>query len=152
VRRCLVGLGLVLGACGSGSGRTDQVPVPPRGGPVVAPVPSGYWSGDWGRLVLAEDGRGAYDHDDGTVMGAMQGDTFVGWWCEVPSRAPDQDAGEVELRFVEAADGTTSIDGRWRYGTDGGWREDWDLTWDVGEPPAELVARFDDPSAFCAHP
>jgi hypothetical protein len=78
----------------------------------------------------------------------MNGDTLVGWWCEVPSREPTGDAGEVELTVIAGQ----SIDGRWKYGSDGDWREDWDLSWDEGQPPEELVARLDDPSAFCAHP
>jgi hypothetical protein len=138
---------LLLVGCSSKPG-----PVVKEGpGVPVPPDPSGYWSGDWGRLVIRNDGgqvRGAYDHDEGTITGTMNGDTLVGWWCEVPSREPTGDAGEVELTVISGQ----SVDGRWKYGTDGDWREDWDLSWDEGQPPEELVARLDDPSAFCTHP
>ena len=148
--RTLAGLLLLVAtACRA---KEPVVMSPPPGGPVAAPDPAGYWSGDWGRLVIEHDGRAVYDHDDGTIVGAMRGDTLVGGWCEGPSRQSTADAGDVELRFVTAPDGTRSIDGRWRYGTDEAWRDDWDLGWDPGTPPADLVARFSDPAAFCAHP
>lgn len=142
------------GGGGGGGGKQTQVPVPPKQPPITASEVVGYWTGDWGRLVLREsNGRviGVYDHDEGTVSGAMNGNTFVGWWCEAPSRQPAKDAGDVELTFSTGPSGKT-IDGRWRYGADGAWREDWDLAWNAGEPPPELVARFSDPAAFCAKP
>ena len=113
---------------------------------------SGYWTGDWGKLVLQDDGgkiRGAYSHDTGTLTGTMNGNVLVAWWCETPSRKPSKDAGDVEMIFLTDADGKRRIDGKWRYGSSGEFREDWDITFDAGAPPEELVKRLDDPSAFC---
>lgn len=115
----------------------------------------GYWAGDWGKLVLREqDGKllGSYSHDSGTIVGALVGDTLVGWWCEVPSRKPDADAGDVEMKFIKKPDGSRAIDGRWRYGSKGDWRENWDITFSAEPAPDELVNRFNDPSAFCTKP
>ncbi len=113
----------------------------------------GHWSGDWGHLVLRDVGDevfGVYSHDQGTVRGHLVGDTFVGWWCEVPSRRANADAGEVELQFVRDGNGVR-IDGRWGYGSDLS-HDDWDLTTRDDDVPAELDARFADPDAFCRHP
>jgi hypothetical protein len=159
MRAALV-LSLLVVACrGSTPAPVGPKPVPVGPDPqtqVLTPAQvAGFWTGNWGQLVLRDQGGklvGAYTHDKGTVSGALRGDTFVGWWCETPSRQPSNDAGDVELTFVTKPDGSREIDGRWRYGTEGEFREDWDLTWNTGQPPAELVARFDDAAAFCAKP
>ncbi|OGQ11697.1 MAG: hypothetical protein A2138_15630 [Deltaproteobacteria bacterium RBG_16_71_12] len=106
----------------------------------------GYWSGDWGDMILEreEDGTvvGAYSHDEGILSGTFANEAFTGWWCEVPSRQPDDDAGDVEFTFAYQGD-TLALDGRWRYGTEGDLREDWDVTRQSGAGPAELQARID---------
>jgi hypothetical protein len=134
---------VLFAACGGSKPATTQVPVPPESTqPVItAAEVAGYWTGDWGKLVLQQQGDkmvGAYSHDNGLLVGTLQGTTLVGWWCETPSRKPSKDAGDVEMKFV-TVDGKRSIDGRWRYGTDGEWREDWDISWDQGAPPEELT-------------
>jgi hypothetical protein len=136
--------------------KQDEPPVPPPTGTSLTPADvEGYWTGDWGQLVFRQkDGKllAAYNHDDGTIVGAIVGDKLVGWWCETPSRKPDHDAGDVELTFITDAAGKRAIDGRWRYGATGAWHEDWDVAFDVGTPDDVLVKRFDDPTAFCAKP
>jgi serine/threonine protein kinase len=115
----------------------------------------GNWTGDFGHLVLRQDGGeivGVYDHDDGTIRGTMIGDRFVGWWCEAPTRKPEGDAGDVEMQVLVDDDGVRAIAGRWRYGATGDWADRWDLTAEPGEPPAELTARFAHASEFCRHP
>jgi hypothetical protein len=70
--------------------------------------------------------RGAYVHDDGVLIGRWDGAVLHGWWCELPSRAPPGDAGEVEMRFTRGARGLR-LDGRWRYGSASStWHDDWD--------------------------
>ena len=122
---------------------------------VTAQEIEGHWTGNWGDLVLHAVGGevwGAYSHDQGTVVCHQDADGVLrGWWAEVPSRAPDHDAGEVEFRFVRGADGL-SEDGRWRYGTAGDWREDWDLHWVSGPAAPELEQRFAEATAFRRHP
>jgi hypothetical protein len=148
----LIGV-LVVAACGKDG--SSQTPVPPVQDQVpVPPDVSGYWKGDWGEMVLRNvDGqiRGAYRHDAGTVVGTFAGDLLRGWWCETPSRKPDNDAGDVELRFTRDDHGPL-IDGRWRYGATGAWKDDWDLRRVEGAEPPELAARFSEPDAFCPHP
>lgn len=124
------------------------------GGVKSAAEVAGFYDGDWGQMVIREkDGKmlAAYSHDEGTIVGTLQGDTLVGWWCEVPSRAPDGDAGDVELKFV-TRDGKKAIDGKWRYGAQEDFRDDWDIEWSDGQPDPALVKRFDDAAAFCPKP
>lgn len=118
-----------------------------------------YYEGDWGTILLkAQAGnrvRATYVHDEGTIEGTWLGGKLVGWWCEVPSRRATADAGDVELTFIKEG-GVTRIDGRWRYGTEANepqWREDWDVSRSGAmAPPQELLARFNDESAFCLKP
>jgi hypothetical protein len=119
----------------------------------------GYWSGDWGQMVLRagptpQSVIGTYNHDEGTVSGQYDPRTgrFTGWWCESPSRQASADAGDVEFIFTgSGADGRPAhLDGKWRYGTDGQFNEDWDLAPAEGDPPVELIARFGNAGAFCA--
>lgn len=147
-------------ACGGSKSSTTTTPPPTdNGGGTGAPLTTkdveGYWSGDWGQLVFREkDGKmiAAYSHDDGTIVGTLQGDKLVGWWCEAPSRQPDADAGDVEMKFI-TVDGKRKIDGRWRYGsTSESWDENWDIEFGEGQPDEALVKRFDDASAFCTKP
>jgi hypothetical protein len=114
----------------------------------------GLWTGDWGTMVLEEsDGvvRATYTHDEGTIVGTFENGVVRGWWSEVPSREEPNDAGDVEFRFTKASDGV-ALDGRWRYGTDGEFSEDWDLDRSDDPPPEELLERFDDEDAFVPHP
>ena len=143
---------LLIAACGGS--KTSEVPVatPPKQTQEVVPADvAGYWTGDWGQLVLGErNGKvvGAYSHDEGVIVGSLQAGVLIGWWCEVPSRKPSKDAGDVEMKFV-TIDGKRSIDGRWRYGSEGEWREDWDISWDAGTPDPALVKRLDSATTDC---
>ena len=110
----------------------------------------GLWTGDWGTMALRVEGEqvlGAYTHDDGRIVGTFDDGVFIGRWSEVPSRAEPNDAGDVEFRFTKTSAGLT-LDGRWRYGSEGEFREDWDLVLSDEEIPEELVAAFEDESTF----
>lgn len=146
-----------LSACSSGDEndaepsttdvRSEAIPVELDVSEIV-----GYWSGDFGDMVLVADGdevRGAYTHDEGTVLGTFDGTTFRGWWCEVPSRLPDDDAGYVEFVFLRL-DGELLLDGWWTYGSDGDVDEDWDLVKQAGEGPEALRARLEESDLFCS--
>ena len=120
----------------------------------LAAVWGGLWDGDFGPMAIAVEGgtvRGAYDWDDGTLVGSVGDDEVLrAWWCETPSRAPPNDAGQIELRLV--GDDPRALDGIWRYGAEGEWHENWDLEAIVGPVPQELVERLQDASAFCPRP
>ncbi len=119
----------------------------------------GFWSGDWGNLVMqvAADGTvvGAYAHDEGELVGRVDSDGILrGWWCEAPSRKATNDAGTVEFRLVEGSNGA-AIDGRWTYGKHvaQGWRDDWNITAKATTaPPAELTARLARVQGECIPP
>ena len=117
----------------------------------------GYWTGDWGDMVVevTDDNvvRAAYSHDSGTVTGELGTDSVVrGWWCESPTREADDDAGQVEFYYYKPGE-QFSLDGRWTYGTSGEWHDDWDLSFSGGDPPEELVERLaSEPEAFCEGP
>lgn len=151
---------LVISACAAPSTSAPPPVAPsdgssPGGGPLSAEQVVGYWSGDWGQLVFRQEGDkllATYNHDEGTIAGILVGDKLVGWWCEAPSRTPDSDAGEVEMKFITRPDGTRAIDGRWRYGTAGEWQENWDINFANEAAPEALVARFSNVEAFCAKP
>jgi hypothetical protein len=115
----------------------------------------GHWAGDWGDMVLRKVGDeywGVYLHDTGTVVLRRAADgVYRGWWSEVPSREPPNDAGEVEFRF--AWTGTAlSLDGQWRYGVTGAFKADWDLAHVTTPVPAGLEERFADVASFKRHP
>ncbi len=125
------------------------------GPPTTGAAIEGYWTGDFGHLLLKRVGdevRGVYEHDTGTIRGAIAGDHLAAWWCEAPSRQPPGDAGDLEMRVIVDRDGVRTIAGQWRYGMAGDWNDRWDLTWDPGEPPAELRARLNATDDFCARP
>ena|SRR6185503_212548 len=133
-------LGLALGACDTS--KED-------------PGFAGHWtSTQWGEHYIIVDGstmKIIYDHDNGRVSGVLDGDTFRGWWTETPSRQPSADAGDVT--FTLHRDGETrTVDGEWRYGTEGGLRQNWDLTWVGSEIPADILAKFNDGALFVQHP
>jgi Protein of unknown function (DUF4239) len=120
----------------------------------------GVWNADsaFGEAVFRVVGgeiRATYRYDKGTVVGVLSPDgVFRGWWCELASRKPLKDAGEIEWRLLRSPRGEPKVlDGRWRYGAAEPFRGGWDLTKIEGktEPP-DLASRFDDASSFCRHP
>jgi hypothetical protein len=135
-------LGLALGACGGDANGAD-------------PGFAGHWtSSQWGEHYVVVDGSSMmiiYDHDDGRVLGTLDGSTFKGWWTESPSRKPTRDAGEVTFTLTRDGD-SRRVDGEWRYGLDGNLRQDWDLTWVDQTIPADILAKFSDAALFSAHP
>ena len=128
-----------------------------RAGP--APVPlaelAGNYRGQFDQLALKvnPDGTvwGAYHHDQGFLQGTLVGDKLAGWWCETPSRLPPGDAGEFEMRVTRGESGAVVLDGRYRYGRQGQWDENWNLA-GTSEPMADLHARLAPASPPCAPP
>lgn len=118
----------------------------------------GKWDSDqaFGTMVfwaVGDDIRGVYRIEDGSVIGRVENGVFRGWWCQVPSRRPPDDAGEVEWRLLKDPDSeAVRLDGRWRYGTEGPMKGGWDLTKIGGLEPADLVEAMGDASRFCPHP
>ena len=115
---------------------------------------SGHWSGNWGHMLLRTEGErvyGTYANDQGTLLGEWRDGELVAWWSESPSREPDADAGECAFRFEQQGDEIV-LDGRWRYGVSGEWKDNWDLKHVESPAPAELQERMSDLSAFRPHP
>jgi len=116
---------------------------------------AGHWTSDqWGEHYIVVENSTVkiiYTHDDGRAMGTLHGATFTGWWTESPSRRPAADAGDVELT-VTRTDAQRTIDGKWRYGTSGTARENWDLVWVDAVIPPDIAARFNDAAMFIQHP
>lgn len=117
----------------------------------------GYYSGNWGQMILRTQGAeiiGVYEHRDGTLIGEIDDEgVFVGWWTQLPSRT-GLDAGEVEFRWSKSADGgAVALDGRWRYGTDGEWLENWDVARVTDRSaPSQLSDRFERTDDFRRRP
>jgi hypothetical protein len=116
----------------------------------------GFYSGDWGDMLLRKQDTeiwGAYKYNAGTIVGRITSDgVFVGWWSQLPLRA-GLNAGEVEFRWSLTSATVIWLDGRWRYGSSGAWREDWDIGLVTDrEAPGELIDHFNTPSDFVRHP
>jgi hypothetical protein len=126
-----------------------------RPGATVDPGFTGHWtSTQWGEhyiLVRGDTVKIIYTHDNGRFVGRLVGSTATGWWTETPSRRPSADAGDVTFTLIDSST-TRTIDGRWRYGTAGGERENWDLTWVDATIPADIQAEFGEDAVFIAHP
>ncbi|MEY2453179.1 MAG: hypothetical protein QOD92_2753 [Acidimicrobiaceae bacterium] len=164
-----IGTAIAIAASGndsSGNVAVGQAPTTVASGPTTSspPVPAGsvnatqingFWSGDWGDLVLrvTADGKvvAAYAYDQGMIVGTLTGRRIDGWWCEVPSRKGPGDAGPVQFDFVGDPAKSLTIDGRWQYASGNGtWSEDWDIdAKSTQAPPPELVARLDKVAAEC---
>jgi hypothetical protein len=116
----------------------------------------GFYSGDWGDMLLRKQGSeiwGTYQYDGGTIVGNITAEgVFVGWWSQLPSRS-GTDAGEVEFRWSQTSGTAIALDGRWRWGTNGAWQENWDINLVTDRAaPNDLITRFDNPSDFKRHP
>ncbi len=123
--------------------------------PLTAEDMVGVWNAeDFGVVVFRKVGAqviASYRYDEGTITGSVEDGLFVGWWCEAPARQPPQQGGDVEFRMVDTPQGVM-LDGKWRYGTEEAFKESWDMLQVSLPEPADLVLRFDDPTAFCTHP
>ncbi len=108
----------------------------------------------WGDMAIKFEGttfKAAYAYRKGTVTGTWDEatNTIKGWWCEEDRSANN---GDVEFIFEKKGTSAIAMDGKYRFGSSGGWNQDWDLTKVEGAAPADLIARFEDASAFCTKP
>jgi hypothetical protein len=115
----------------------------------------GYYSGDWGDMVLRRYDTeiwGVYQLGDGTIIGQIRADgVFAGWWTQLPTRS-GLDAGDVEFVWAPK-NGTVEISGRWRYGASGTWFPNWDVELVTDrEAPSSLIQEFDNVADFRRHP
>lgn len=86
---------------------------------------TGTWDTNWDDMDLSQVGNevtGTYDYQGGRITGTVSGDMLTGTWSEEPSYKPTKDAGDMELTM--AAD-CNQFEGRWRYGSSGGWDGTW---------------------------
>jgi eukaryotic-like serine/threonine-protein kinase len=147
-RRLALGAAAALGLLGGGA----WLALPAPRAPVPLRALGGSYRGHFDRLALQvnPDGSlwGAYAHDTGFVQGQLRDGTLVGWWCEEPTRKPPNDAGEFEMKVSRADTGEIFLDGRYRYGRDGQWDENWNFT-DTRELMADLVPRLAVPHPPC---
>jgi hypothetical protein len=148
------------------AGQTTQFTIPNVSLPPSPPAPpgaalsaaelTGFWSGDWGDLLMqvSPDGKviATYNYDEGMIIGSLSGRRITGWWCEVPTRKGPTDAGPVQFDFLGDPGSSLAIDGRWQYasGTANGWSEDWDITAKTStSPPEVLVDRLPHVESDC---
>lgn len=105
------------------------------------------WETRFGTLELHvdNDGRayGAYEHDDGILVGNYYQGLLTGWWCEEPTRRPSKDAGLVQIVFMRGPH-QIQIDGQWKYGDDPKtpWIRDWSGVGADKPPNLELERRM----------
>jgi hypothetical protein len=131
--------------------------IPPAQG---ARIIYGVWDTTWGRMLITlyadRSFLAAYEYGDGAIVGTLQGEYLVGWWCEESTREPPADAGEVQFRMVRTggAQPEYRLQGRWSYGMrpgDSTWRT-WDGTPTAESADAELRLRQRNATSLCAAP
>lgn len=90
------------------------------------------WTGNWntyfGNMTLTQTGNkvvGTYEADSGRINGTAIGNRLIGNWSEAPDYAPPGRAGNIEFNL--SAD-CKSFSGRWRYGFEGNWSDNWSGT------------------------
>lgn len=119
--------------------RDGSAPIP------LAELDGAYFRGHFDRMALQvnADGSiwGAYSHDEGFIQGVLRDGKIIGWWCEVPSRVPPNDAGEFEMKLSRDGEGEIFLDGKYRYGRRGQWDETWNLN-GTREVQTDLVPRL----------
>jgi hypothetical protein len=109
---------------------------------------TGIWSATWGEMYLFQSGSGVtgnYTWDDGRLEGSLSGSTFTGRWTEAPSYSEPRDAGDVEFTFSKDC---TSFSGKWRYGSNGTWSEDWSGTKLQGEEEFDRIEEIFEEEEF----
>ena len=107
---------------------------------------SGVWDTAWGDMTLTQTGTsvtGTYAHDGGKITGTVDGATLTGKWSEKPSYSEPNDAGDIEFKLSEDC---KSIDGNWRYGSDGGWGGEWDSTLIKSTPQPDITPETEQPT------
>ncbi|HEY3805992.1 MAG TPA: serine/threonine-protein kinase [Kofleriaceae bacterium] len=97
------------------------------------------------RMHVEPDGTayGVYDQGSGIQVGTFANDHWTGWWCQLPTRKPTDDAGPFDLHFVRG-ESRILIEGEYKYG-DGraaAWRKDFYGVSIDGPPPYELERRI----------
>lgn len=116
-----------------------------------APDIQGSWRDQDGHdvWIVRRGGRylGAYDWQAGTMILVHRDGAFHGWWTQAPRREAPGQAGEVVLRPDRRGE-SPFLDGRWRYGEQAEWREDWDFTWVTREIPESGMRRLDEADTF----
>jgi hypothetical protein len=123
--------------------------------PITAAEVAGHWTsseyGDLYFMVKGSEVRVVYGNDGGRMIGSWQGATLAGWWSELPTRKPGDDAGEVQLTFLRR-NGTVTAEGWWRPGTDNEYETDWTMNRVDKTIPAAISPSFAQSSQFIRHP
>lgn len=90
------------------------------------------WAGNWntyfGNMTLTQSGNevvGTYEADNGRINGTVIGNRLVGTWSDAPVYSPPTQAGDIEFNLSQDCN---SFSGRWRYGSEGNWTNNWSGT------------------------
>jgi hypothetical protein len=94
---------------------------------------------------------GSYVFKQGTLICTFSLGACVGWWTQATRDPAQNDAGEMTFRFVHDR-GAIAAEGSYRYGTSGAFVHEWNLHKSTRSAPADVIARFNDPSAFKTGP
>lgn len=100
---------------------------PPEYSPEM-PVTSGCdWSGSWstsyGQMTVSQVGSsvsGSYEHNNGKILGTVEGNEFTGTWQESTDSAIY--TGPLDLVMN---DDCTSFSGHWKYSSSDSWNGEW---------------------------
>jgi len=106
-------IALTLAACGAPRARSVSEPRPASSPttyqaanvPTLGGIPldeiTGTYTGDWGTMYLIFIGnevRGAYSHENGRLVGIIDGDVIRATWCQ--DQAARTPTGSAEFRFT----------------------------------------------------
>ncbi len=140
---------LVLTAFGAAIGYSTAPRVNRGKIPIDAQHLEGHWYGSFGDAYFKVDGKSVkaiYDYQDGRIKGTIHEGVFDGWWNELPTRSPPDNAGLVYLQMRREL-GTLRLDGGWIYGRDGNWMV-WEFTKVDDRIPVSAQAKLEESSTF----
>jgi serine/threonine protein kinase len=142
-RELVAAVALAAGALGASAAYMLE---PRRERPVTAAEINGKaWHVNFGELHIQIDDHGnaygVYDQSQGIQIGTFANGRWKGWWCQLPSRQPPDDAGTFELHFVRGDDRILA-EGIYKYGDgrDTPWRNDF-YGVSLTTPPSYALAQ-----------
>lgn len=109
----------------------------------------GHWNGTFGEAYFTVEGnrvKAVYDAWDGRIQGVIHEGIFDGWWNQLPTRSPPDNAGQVHFQMRREL-GSLRLDGTWRFGREGDWMF-WEMTKVDEDIPVSAQAKFEESSTF----
>ena len=141
---CVASFALV--AFGAAIGHSAQVGAASNKIPIDAQSLEGHWFGSFGnayfKVIEGSAVKAVYEYRDGRILGTIHDGVLDGWWNELPTRSPRNNAGTVHLEMRRELR-ALRLDGEWLFGREGNWMI-WTLTKIDENIPVSVQAKFED--------